>query len=371
MWNVVRVFWPGKAAWRKLAVAGGAAGLVVLAFCCGRWGALSEATAQPPASGPDQLVPLVPTSAEDLGRPVAYIYNSIPITRGDLGEYLIARFGPERVDFLVNRRIIERECLNRGIGVSDGEVEARLVEDLRGMNIVRLKDFVDQVLKRFNKTLYEYKEDVIRPKLLMAKLCRDKVTVTEEEEHKAFEAHYGPKVHCKMIVFPAKTPDHFKTETWSRVHNDPAAFDKAAREQSVKEIAATGGDVPPINKHFGDEQVESVAFGLKKDEVSQVLGMKDGSAVILKCIEHIRADDQHTFADERVKMHREVFEIKLAQEIQKTFQELRTRADPKVFLRRETNTDVTYQRTDALLRAAGVPHPPAGALDKLPSPELH
>jgi hypothetical protein len=361
MWNFVRVFWPSKPGWRKLALAGGAAGLVVLAFCCGRWGSLSEATAQQPGPGSGDVLPVLNTSSEDGRRPVAYIYNSIPITREDLGEYLIARYGPERVDFLVNRRIIERECLARGIGVSDAEVEAQLVEDLRSMNIVRLEDFVNQVLKRFNKSLFEYKEDVIRPKLLMTKLCRDKVTVTDEEEHKAFEAHYGPKVHCKMIVFPKATPDHVRTETWTRIKDHPEEFDKYAREQPVKEIAATGGDAPPINKHFGDETVETAAFGLKPGEMSAVLGMKDGNGhVILKCIEHLPPDSTHTFANDRLQMHREVFEMKLGQEIQKTFRKLRADADPRVFLRREANANVTYQHTNDLLKAAGaVPRPPA------------
>ena len=41
---------------------------------------------------------------------VAYIYGSIPITREDLGEYLIARKGLDTVELLVNKRIIEHAC---------------------------------------------------------------------------------------------------------------------------------------------------------------------------------------------------------------------------------------------------------------------
>ena len=56
--------------------------------------------------------PLPSGVANDPGqsRIVAYIYETIPITREELGEYLIARFGTERLDLLVNKRIIEIEC---------------------------------------------------------------------------------------------------------------------------------------------------------------------------------------------------------------------------------------------------------------------
>jgi hypothetical protein len=358
MWKRLRVFLPARSSWRKLALACGTAGVIALAFCWGRWGALSEAAANPPGAGGPEPLSVTPTPGEYATRPVAYIYNSIPITREDLGEYLIARFGPERIDFFVNRRIIERECQSRGIQVTDAEVEAQLVEDLRSMNIARLEDFVNQVLKRFHKNLYEYKEDVIRPKLYMAKLCRPHVTVTDEDLQKAFEAHYGPKVKCKMIVFNKGTGTRLMTEAWTKIHEDPAQFDKLAREQPIKALAATGGDAPPIHKHFGNDEVERIAFGLQVNEVSQLIALSDGTSVILKCIEKIPADSKYRLEDERLKLHKEVMDTKLADEVQKTFKRLRQEADPKVFLQNEEASEMVYRRTDALLRAAGVPASP-------------
>src|SRR5207245_6251504 len=133
------------------------------------------------------------TTHPDSRQVVAYIYGSIPITREELGEYLIARQGAERVDLMINGRIIDRACQKKGIVVTDAEVHAALAEDLKKMNIPSVKDFI-KVLEKNKTTLYEYKEDVLRPKLALAKLCRGQVQVTEDDIHKGFEAYHGAKV---------------------------------------------------------------------------------------------------------------------------------------------------------------------------------
>jgi hypothetical protein len=346
---------PGRPVRYRLALAGGTAALVVLAFCWGRWGALSEATANPPGPGLPEDRPAW-ASRDYANRPVAFIYGNVPITREDLGEYLIARYGPERVEFLVNRTILDRECKAKGITVTDAEVEAQLIEDLRSYNITKVEDFVNVVLRRFHKTLYEYKEDVIRPRLAMMKLVRPTITVTLKDEEDAFEAHYGPKVQCRMIILPKEMPLHQKQEIWTRVSKSDEEFDKEATHQFIPTLASKGGDAPPIHKHFGDEQVENEAFRLKPGEVSRLLEMKDGTAVILKCVAHLPPDTTHRLEDERLKLHKECMEIRLLQEIPKYFKKLRDAADPRIFLHRDSTPEEEMRRADALLRATA----PAG-----------
>ena len=133
--------------------------------------------------------PLPQALASDPGqsREVAYIYETIPITREELGEYLIARFGTERLDLLVNKRIIEIECRKAGVEVTQAEIDEKLNNDLTGLNVDR-KTFVDKVLARYKKTLYEWREDVLRPQILLAKLVRSRVKVTDEDLRKAHDA---------------------------------------------------------------------------------------------------------------------------------------------------------------------------------------
>jgi hypothetical protein len=174
----------------------GLLGLAAVVVLWGRHGSLSEATANPPApprgapKDPHVLETLSAPSSDYTHRVVAYIYDTIPVTREELGEYLIARMGKERLGNLVNKRIIEHVCQQKGIEVTSAEVEADLAETLKGLAVNR-SDFVSKVLKPYNKSLYEWKEDVIKPRLLLTKLCRDRVQATEEDLRNAFASYHG------------------------------------------------------------------------------------------------------------------------------------------------------------------------------------
>lgn len=322
---------PGTNASRKLLMAVVLLGISAGAFYFGRLGA-PQASAQngPQSSLLDRTIPVTPGEYEN--RVVAYLYENIPITRAELGEYLIARFGVERVEFLVNRRIVETECKARGIYVTDAEVQAQLAEDVKSFKI-SLKDFTNQVLKKFNKTLYEWKEDVIRPKLAMTKLCRAMVSVTDKDLQEAFDMRYGPKVQCRMIVL--QKGDTHKVAIWEKVSKSEEAFSEYARKQFIPNLAATAGAVPPIHKHFGDVRIETEAFSLKEGQVSSLMDMKDGTCVILRCEKHIPRDNTKSLDSERVLLYKDIHDAKVALEIPKAFDELRKKANPKILLAAE------------------------------------
>ena len=94
----------------------------------------------------------------------------MPVTREDLGEFLIARGGYEKLELLVNKRIIEVEAARRNVTVTDVEVRAGLEEDLRGLDM-KMADFTKHVLPRYGKTLYEWTEDVIKPRTAAHRRC--------------------------------------------------------------------------------------------------------------------------------------------------------------------------------------------------------
>ncbi len=228
-------------------------------------------------------------------------------------------------------------CKKRGITVTDAEVEAQLIDDLKKMNIPSLEAFNTHILKRFGKTLHEYKEDHIRPKLALAKFCRDQVKVTEEDIRKAFESKFGPKVKCRMIVFLKEQGFNQANKVWAEIQKDPTLFEKYARNQAIQTLSASGGVVPPIHKHFGAEHVETEAFSLTRGEISRVLPMKDGTHVILKCDERIpRSKNIEELNNEslRLALFHEVFDMKLAKKTPEVFKKLEKEADPQIFLER-------------------------------------
>src|SRR5436190_2195921 len=74
----------------------------IAAFLCGR---RQQVVAGDPS--PDILGTLRKNgSAQNGGRIVAMLYKDVPVPREEPAEYLIARFGPERLEFMINRKIV-------------------------------------------------------------------------------------------------------------------------------------------------------------------------------------------------------------------------------------------------------------------------
>ncbi|HXG11710.1 MAG TPA: peptidylprolyl isomerase [Gemmataceae bacterium] len=356
-----RTKWRGLLGWRKLTLGTLIVGVGTGAFFLGRNGALSQATATPPAAAvqepPPSPPPAPPPSPEYTRNVVAYIYGTVPITREELGEYLIARLGAERLEPLVNKRIIEYHCQRQGITVSPAEIEADLAETLASLK-VDLKTFVNQILKARGKTLYEWKEDVIRPKLLMHKLCRDRVRVEEEDILKGFEAYYGEKVKVQMILWP-KEEHHIALKMWDEIRKDEKAFDRAARSQASAQLARVGGMIDPFGRYTtGSPELEKVAFSLEPGEVSPIIGTKEGY-VVIKLLERIPPNKAVKLDEVRAKLEKEVIEKKTQMLIPEVFAELKKQADPRLLLKRYESQEDLEREVQRELQSAvpGAPEP--------------
>lgn len=327
------------------------------AFALGRSIGLGSIEAQVPAIKPAPIAPSV-TDMNHLyggdysGRVVAYIFGNVPVTRTELAEHLIARYGSERLEFLVNRKIVEKVCGEKGIYVTDLEVEQQFLRDLKalGPNMTP-KLFQEQVLKRYNKTIFEWKEDVIRPKLSLEKLVRGgpEAMVTDHDIIKGFEGRHGPKVLCRMVIYQNQD---LARRGWEKIRSAPtveAGFMAEARAQFVPQMASTGGEIPPIHKHFGSLEIEKEAFSLKPGEISRVLGMPDNTSIILFCVQHLPPDTTKTIEGERAGLLKEITEIKVAQAIQQKMQQLRKDADPRFLLARQPSMEQIQRDTEAEL----------------------
>jgi hypothetical protein len=304
------------------------------AFCWGRHAASTQIAVEPGSGDTSGVQPLSVSDSvltDYQRRPVAYIYDNIPISREELGEYLIARFGTERVGFLVNRKIVELACKSKHIVITDAEVNAQLKQDIESFGKHMTEDlFVNQVLKRFQKTLYEWKEDVIRPKLAMAALVKPRIVVTPADVQDEFEAKYGPRVDCRMIVLQKGCPQ--VTQIRERIAKSDEAFMEEARKQFIPELATNGGKIPPIHKHFPDAGLEREAFSLKVGEVSSAITVQDGSIVLLRCDSHIPADATKRMEDERAKLILDIEVRKLALGIPQLFEAMSKEARPRIIL---------------------------------------
>jgi hypothetical protein len=266
-------------------------------------------------------------------RVVGYLYGGVPITREELGDFLIARGGHEKLELLSNKRIIEIECQRRGITVTTVEIKAGLEEDLRSLGIP-LKDFEEHVLPRYHKTLYEWVEDVIKPRILLTKMCRERVKVTDEDIQKTFENRYGERRQAKIICW--SKDDHRRAQSdWNEARKSDADFDRMAKGQADTNLAAACGLVKPVGRHIehaNDAIVVKTLFSMQVGEISGILEVPAG-LMCIKCVAVVPKDDSVKLDEKmRTSLYNELFQRKLDAEIPKCFQELKERAKPQLLL---------------------------------------
>jgi parvulin-like peptidyl-prolyl isomerase len=290
------------------------------------WAKTQPAVAQPAAPQPAEGAS---DTSDYTNRVVAYVYDHQPITRQDLGEYLIARYGLSKLPLLVNKKIIEGACRARGVEITPAEVEASFQQDLQTQKLSET-EFVKTVLPRYKKNLVEWKEDTLRPRLLMTRLCQKQVSWTEEEIRKAFEAVYGEKVECRMILWPKEKQEDALQE-YNTLRSSEEAFAARAKNQKRSDLSASGGKLKPFGRYTMSEDMEKAAFALRPGEVSTLIDISNDISkeiVLLKCDRRIPPDTSVSYQAVRPRLVQEVLEHKINAALGPTFQALRKEANP-------------------------------------------
>ena len=271
-----------------------------------------------------------PQPQPDYNAPVALVYGNVKVTRGELGEFLMARGGASKLDLLVNKIIIETEARRRGVSVTDTEMVAAFNSDLEGMSVDKVK-FVEQMLPEYQKTLYEWMEDVIRPKLLLNKMIQDKIQVTEADITLEMEKEFGEQRVLQTIVWPPNDDLKAIEAAWGKLRDSGEEFDRAARAQANRTLAAAGGMARPITRHThgSGDTVTVRAFQLKEGEISEV--MKTGIGyVVIKLVKIIPPSRPKDAAQARAAATKRATEMKISAEQPKLFAELREAAKPEL-----------------------------------------
>lgn len=336
---VVRPGWTGRKLLLGALAVAAVTGIVGGGRLAGLFGA-APAAAEPPAAetkgdGQERKTDApppgpLPDLTDYSRRVVAYIGDK-PVTREQLGEYLIARRGTDRVQALVNKLIIEKAGADRGLTVTDAEVDATLAENMASLKVNR-REFVQNVLKNYHKSMYEWREDVLRPKLLMTKLLREKIRIEEEELRKAYESAYGEKVQCQMIVWRREEKARVTAELYAKVRDSADEFNRAARTQFNSALAAAGGMTHPIGKHgAASETIEKAVFALQPGEVSPLLDVPEGIAVV-KVVRRIPADADTKFEDVRAQLEKEIVDRKIQEVVPEEMRRLCEAAAAKIVL---------------------------------------
>lgn len=292
---------------------------------------LGVAFAQQPVTKPTPPAPApLPAAGTEGSKTVAIIYGSVAVTQEEFGKFLTDRGGADKIDLYVNKRIIETEAARMKIEVTRQEMEAALKQDMEGIS-VNYNDFVKIVLPKYGKTLFEWMEDVVRPRILLGKMCKDEVKVTDDDLKIQYERIYGEKRRVQMILWPLSDDPKTVQKKWDDARKSQDEYDAAARAQPNPSLAAAKGEVAPIGRHLPSEDkiVEETAFKLKAGEVSEILRTKQGW-VVLKLKEVIPPNANTTFEKEKDRLFAAAYDERLQMQIPAKFAELKKAAQPSI-----------------------------------------
>lgn len=284
----------------------------------------------PPVFADPPAAPAKPAAANNPNanrRIVAFIHGNMPVYRDELADYLIARGGMDKLELLVNSRIIDVAMARRNLSISSSEIDGGLEYDLRGAR-AELEPFVQYIRERYGKSLAEWKQDVIRPRLQLGKMCHKDIAITAEEMQKAFISRYGEKREAQLIVWPKKA--ELPAAERQKARSSEAEFEKLAAVQPDARLAQSHGRVNPVGRYIDgeDPKVEEALFSLKEGEISEWIETEKNWTCV-RCLKiYPQADPKLTLAKVESEIRQEVYDRKLNAAIPALFAQLKKEAEP-------------------------------------------
>ena len=274
--------------------------------------------------------------------------NAEPISYEALAKECVERYGKEVLENMISRLIIQQECAERGVVVSEAEVTQQVIEISKKFGLA-----VDQYYKLLEAerglSPTQYQRDIIWPMLALRKLAGKEVTITREMMQQAYEDNYGPRVKARMIVCDKQRRAQ---EVWDKAKAKPEDFDALARDYSVETNSrALGGVIPPIRKNTGaHENLRKAAFAMKEPgEISGILQIGPSQFAILKFEGQTEPVD-HDPKDVQVQLQADLTEREVQKMVGDTFETLQKSARVDNFLTGDSRG--TVERASAIQETA-------------------
>jgi parvulin-like peptidyl-prolyl isomerase len=196
----------------------------------------------------------IPVNPSD---PIANVNNQ-PITRQQLADECLAREGKKVLELLINRTLIDQELHRRKMDVTAAEIDQEIETVARRFGITR-EGWLRTLDKERGISPFQYARDIIYPAIALRKLSSGRVTVTPSDLKNAFEAQYGEKLRCRMIMVDKSQK---AIAIWEQLRQNPGGFEKIAQDQSIDSASRSLGGLvgEPITRHAYPQTLSDAAF---------------------------------------------------------------------------------------------------------------
>ncbi len=231
---------------------------------------------------------------------VLAVVNGQQITRQQIANECMRRFGEDVLESIVNKMLVLDQCRRNGIQITEQDVNDNIVEKAKefGMSGER---YVELICSRRHITASRFKNDIIWNELALRRLAAKHTQVSPEEIQQRLEFEFGQKVQVRQITVDAESKAQ---ELLAAVKANPEEFGRLAKDHSIDpNSASVRGLLPPIRRNAGLPEFENVAFSLQQGEISGIFTLGN-TFVILKC-ERIfpsmeLTDEQLAVAEKRI-----------------------------------------------------------------------
>lgn len=297
---------------------------------------------------------------------VAALVNGAPIPLEQVRTTVLDRHGKDVIEILITRAIIDQALERQRQQVAQSDIDAEIARAAESMGFRKADGTADtaawleRVAREEKLSLQTYVADVVRPSVALKKLIGT-VPVTKEDLDKAFQATFGPRAKCRVIVLDNQRRAQ---EVWRLARENPTVekIGDLAEKYSVDPTSRTlRGEVPPIQRWSGQPALEREAFSLEPGELSGVVQVAD-RFIVLFC-EGYTEPAKVEFAEVRDELYADILEKKQRIEMARHFTHLREGAAIDNFLAGTSQSPVRPQEP-------GGPGLPPTALTKAEQEEL-
>ena len=207
------------------------------------------------------------------------VVNGKPVTRQQLANECMRRFGKEVLQSVINKQLVYAECQKRGIIITEKDVNDEIVNQARKFKMSDER-YLSLITSRRNIPVDRYKNDIVWSELALRKLAASQLQVDQNEIQKRLDFEFGPKVQVREIVLKSQEDAQAVLQ---QARTNPQDFSRLAKEYSTNANSASmGGLLPPIRRNSGLPVFEQTAFGLQPGQVSDIFQVED-RFIILQC----------------------------------------------------------------------------------------
>ncbi|MCA9191981.1 MAG: peptidylprolyl isomerase [Planctomycetales bacterium] len=233
---------------------------------------LSSSLAQEKAAPPPSPLSAIP--------PVVALVDGQTISREQLANECLLRYGPIVLDNLQNKQLILQACIAQGITITNADVDNEISRMANKFGL-SAKLFLDAIQQERDIKPSQYANEIVWPMLALRALAADKIQVSREEIDRALQSEYGEKVQVRMIALS----DYKRAEElFAQAKAAPEQFRRLAKQFSEDAASASvEGLLPPIRRFGGDDQLESMAFQLQPNQISPIFKVGE-LYVFLQCV---------------------------------------------------------------------------------------